>query len=122
MLSLYGTDPHTLDPAVSSEMTSHEYIMQIFSGLVTLDENLAPAPDIAERWDMSTNGLTYTFYLRKDVRFQDGRKVTAQDVKYSWSAPATRPPAPPPRPSTWATSPGRPTCSREERRRSAASG
>jgi ABC-type transport system substrate-binding protein len=72
VLNLEGVDPHTLDPAVSGEMTSHEYILQIFSGLAKLDDNLAPAPDIAERWEMSDNGLTYTFYLRQDVRFGDG--------------------------------------------------
>jgi oligopeptide transport system substrate-binding protein len=84
VLKLYGIDPITLDPAVSAEMTSHEYVAQIFGGLVRLDDNLEPAPDIAERWDMSEDGRTYTFYLRRDVRFHDGRGVTAHDVKYSW--------------------------------------
>jgi oligopeptide transport system substrate-binding protein len=84
VLNLYGTDPYTLDPAVSSEMTSHEYIMQIFSGLVRLDDNLEPAPDIAQRWQVSNDGKTYTFYLRQDVKFQDGRQVKAEDFKYSW--------------------------------------
>ena len=82
-LNLYGIDPITLDPAVSGEMISHEYIQQIYSGLVRLDEKLEPSPDIAERWDVSADGRTYTFYLRQDVRFQDGREVTAGDCKYS---------------------------------------
>jgi oligopeptide transport system substrate-binding protein len=82
-LNLYGVDPITLDPAVSGEMLSHEYIQQIYNGLVRLDENLEPAPDIAERWDISADGRTYTFYLRHDVKFQDGRGVTASDFKYS---------------------------------------
>jgi oligopeptide transport system substrate-binding protein len=93
VLNLYGIDPYTLDPAVSSEMTSHEYIMQIFSGLVRLDDNLEPAPDIAQRWDVSSDGRTYTFYLRQDVKFQDGRQLMAEDFKYSWEracAPETR--------------------------------
>jgi oligopeptide transport system substrate-binding protein len=87
VLNLYGIDPHTLDPAVAGETTSHEYIMQIFSGLVRLDDNLEPVGDIAERWDLS-----YTFYLKKDARFHDGREVKAEDFKYSWEracAPAT---------------------------------
>jgi len=83
-LNLYGIDPYTLDPAVSSEMTSHEYIVQIFSGLVRFDENMAPAPDIAESWQISDDGKTYTFYLRQNVSFHNGQKVTADDVKYSW--------------------------------------
>jgi len=82
-LNLYGIDPITLDPAVSGEMISHEYIQQIYNGLVRLDENLEPAPDIAERWDINEDGRTYTFYLRKDVKFQDGRVVSADDFKYS---------------------------------------
>lgn len=84
LLSLYGIDPLTLDPAVSGEMTSHEYIMQLFSGLVRLDDNLEPAPDIAREWQVSNDGRTYTFYLRDDVRFHTGRKVKAGDFKYSW--------------------------------------
>jgi oligopeptide transport system substrate-binding protein len=84
VLKMYGIDPITLDPAVSAEMTSHEYVTQIYSGLVRPDDNLEPAPDIAERWEISQDRRTYTFYLRKDVTFQDGRKVTAADFKYSW--------------------------------------
>ena len=83
-LNLYGIDPWTLDPAVSGEMTSHEYIMQLFSGLVCLDDNLEPAPDIAQRWQVSGDGRTYTFYLQHDVKFHNGRKVKAEDFEYSW--------------------------------------
>ncbi len=83
-LNLYGIDPLTLDPAVSGEMTSHEYIAQIFSGLVRLDDDLKPAPDIAESWKVSADGRVYTFYLRQGVRFHDGKEVKASDVKYSW--------------------------------------
>ena len=81
---MYGIDPLTLDPAVSGEVTSHEYIMQLFSGLVRLDDNLEPAPDIAQSWQVSDDGRTYTFYLRHDVRFHGGREVKAEDFKYSW--------------------------------------
>ncbi len=91
-LNLYGIDPITLDPAVSGEALSHEYILQMFGGLVKLDDNLVPAPDIAERWEVSADGKTYTFYLRKDVEFHDGLKVKAGDFKYSWEracAPTT---------------------------------
>ncbi len=84
VLNLYGQDPYTLDPALSSEMTSHEYIMQLFSGLVCFGDNLEPAPDIAKSWQVSDDGMTYTFYLRHDVKFHDGRRLTAEDFKYSW--------------------------------------
>ena len=83
-LNLYGVDPMTLDPAVSGEMTSHGYILQLYNGLVRLNENLEPAPAIAEKWQISDGGTTYTFHLRRDVEFHDGRQVTAADFKYSW--------------------------------------
>jgi oligopeptide transport system substrate-binding protein len=84
VLNLYGIDPLTLDPALSGEMTSHQYIMQLFGGLVRLDDNLEPAPDIARSWQVSDDGRTYTFYLRDNVRFHNGREVKAGDFRYSW--------------------------------------
>jgi oligopeptide transport system substrate-binding protein len=92
-LNLYGTDPTTLDPALAAEATSIEYILQIFGGLVTIDENLKLAADIAQNWDTSADGKTYTFHLRQDAKFQDGRAIKARDFKYSWERacnPATR--------------------------------
>jgi len=82
-LNLLGTDPTTLDPALSGDANSLGYIMQIFSGLVKLDKDLEPAPDIAQSWDISQDGRVFTFHLRDDVVFQDGRQVTADDFKYS---------------------------------------
>jgi len=84
VLNLYGVDPYTLDPALSGEMTSHVFLMQLFSGLVRFDENMELAPDIAERWELTNGGRTYTFYLWPDVKFHDGKRLTAADFKYSW--------------------------------------
>ncbi|MFW6151221.1 MAG: peptide ABC transporter substrate-binding protein [Chloroflexota bacterium] len=83
-LYLWDTGPLTLDPAISSEMTSHSYVMHIFSGLVRLGEDLEVVPDIAESWDTSAEGTEYTFELRDGVEFHDGTRVTAADFKYSW--------------------------------------
>ncbi len=91
-LNLYGVDPLTLDPAISGDISSHEYVMQVYSGLAKLDDSLKPVPDIAKDWQLSDDGRTYTFHLRQDVKFQDGRAVTAADFKYSWEracSPAT---------------------------------
>jgi oligopeptide transport system substrate-binding protein len=79
-----GSDPPTLDPQLSGDATSAEYIVEIFSGLVTLDKDLNIVPDIAERWDMSPDGKVYTFYLRKSVQFHNGKPVRAQDFKWSF--------------------------------------
>ncbi len=84
VLNLYGTDPLTLDPAISGDANSGEYILQIFGGLLTLDDNLEPVADIAKSWKVSDDGTVYTFILRRDVKFQDGREVKASDFKYSW--------------------------------------
>ena len=87
-LDLYGIDPYTLDPALAGDAYSNSYIAQIFSGLVSLDGSLEPVADIAESWDTSPDGIVYTFHLRQDVYFHDGRQVKASDFKYSWERAA----------------------------------
>jgi oligopeptide transport system substrate-binding protein len=84
VLRLWNISPITLDPAISADMSSHNYVMQIFSGLVRLDHELNIVPDIAESWEKSTDGKTYTFYLRQGVKFHNGEEVEAADFKYSW--------------------------------------
>jgi oligopeptide transport system substrate-binding protein len=84
VLNLWDTGPLTLDPAISADMSSHTYVMQIFSGLVCLDQELSIVPDIAESWEPSPDGKTYTFHLRQGVKFHNGREVKAADFKYSW--------------------------------------
>lgn len=83
MLRLPGSDPLTLDPALSQDSSSWSYLLQIFSGLVALDERLEVVPEIAASWSVAGDGRTYVFRLRPGVRFHDGREVTAHDFKYS---------------------------------------
>lgn len=82
-LRLGGGEPLTLDPAQAMDSTSAMYVQEIFSGLVTLDTKLQIVPDIAESWTVSPDGLVYTFKLRREAMFHDGRPVTADDFKYS---------------------------------------
>ncbi len=56
---------------------------QIYDGLVRLDKDFNILPSLAEYWEISTDGLRYVFHLRKDVKFHDGQKMTAEDVKFS---------------------------------------
>lgn len=81
----------TLYPLNITEVTAHRICDQIFEGLVNFDDStLAVVPALAERWDISKDGITYTFHLRKGVYFHDdpcfpngkGRELKAQDVKY----------------------------------------
>lgn len=83
-LRLRGTDPLVLDPALAQDADSAVYIVEIFSGLVRLDKDLKLQPDLAQTWDTSADGKTYTFHLNPKATFQDGRPVTTADVKYSW--------------------------------------
>lgn len=83
-----GGDPPTLDPANSGDAESAVYINEIFSGLVSFSKDLKIVPEIAQSWDVSSDGTTYTFHLRQDAKFHDGRPVTAQDFKYSFERSA----------------------------------
>lgn len=94
VLPAFG-EPLTLDPHLVQDADSAEYTANIFSGLVGITNDLKLEADIAERWDMSADGRVYTFYLRRDVTFQDGRPLTAADVIYSLERaldPATKSP------------------------------
>lgn len=62
----------------------------VFSGLVSLDPHLNLAPDLAETWDVSADGTVYTFHIRENAKFHDGRDVTAQDVVFSWERAASQ--------------------------------
>ena len=83
-LRIRGDDPLFLDPAVIQDAGSAFYAVEIFSGLVRLDKDLQLQPDVAERWDVSPDGKTYTFYIDPKATFHDGRPVLAGDVKASW--------------------------------------
>ena len=76
-------EPTTLDPHQVGDSTSASIVVEVFGGLVTLDPDLNVIPDLAETWDVGPDGRTYTFHLREDARFHDGKPVTAQDFKWS---------------------------------------
>ncbi|MAT98378.1 MAG: ABC transporter substrate-binding protein [Anaerolineaceae bacterium] len=84
---LLGGQPRTLDPAKTIGGPDGPLGL-IFSGLVTLDADLQVQPELAAGWVVSDDGRTYTFYLRKNVLFHDGRPFTAQDVIFSWERAA----------------------------------
>ena len=76
------SDPPTLDPHLTSDTTSAGIVVEVFSGLVTLDTDLKLVPDIAESWTID-DGVVYTFKLREGVTFHNGTPVTAHDFKWS---------------------------------------
>jgi ABC-type transport system substrate-binding protein len=79
-----NSNPTTLDPALITDVQGGGIAAKLFNGLVRFNENLDIVPDIARSWRLSPDHLTYTFRLRENVRFSNGRKVTARDVRYSF--------------------------------------
>ena len=76
-------DPTTFDPAKVGDGTTIDMLQQMFEGLVQWTPQNTLVPALAQKWDISKDGLTYTFHLRPNVKFQDGAPLTAQDVYYS---------------------------------------
>ncbi|HEY8598833.1 MAG TPA: peptide ABC transporter substrate-binding protein [Thermomicrobiales bacterium] len=81
-LALGSSDP-TFDPALVRDANSSFLVRQVFRGLVRLDNNLNVVPDLAERIAIGDDGLTYTFTLRANALFHDGKAIDAAAVKYS---------------------------------------
>lgn len=93
-----ASEPVTLDPASFSDVYSINVGVNLFDGLVEFDENLNVVPAIARRWIISRDHRTYTFHLRKGVKFHNGREVTTEDFVYSFQRildPETKSPAAP---------------------------
>ncbi|MGC4191117.1 MAG: ABC transporter substrate-binding protein [Thermomicrobiales bacterium] len=77
-------DPAELDPHKTSLTAAWHVIEHIYDGLVSVSPTLTPVPALAESWEISEDGKTYTFKLRSGVKFHNGREMTADDVKYSF--------------------------------------
>jgi len=79
-----SAEPQSLDPAKIQGVPEHRINMALFEGLVTYDPKTANAvPGVAESWDISEDGMTYTFHLRKS-EWSDGTPITAQTFVDSW--------------------------------------
>ena len=76
-------DPPALDPHLMGDVTSSVIGGEVFGGLVTLSLDYQPVLDLAETCSISEDGLIYTFVLRENAKFHDGKRVTAHDVKWS---------------------------------------
>ena len=83
-LKMHFSDPGTLDPASSFERIAAPVIAQLFSGLVTLTPRGNAVPDAAQRWEIQEGGRVYVFRLRRDLRWSDGKRVTAGDFRFAW--------------------------------------
>ena len=80
-----GSEPQYLDPHLANSVSAHNVIIALIEGLVSEDpKTLKPVPGVAEKWDISEDGLVYTFHLRKSAKWSNGDPVTAHDFVYSY--------------------------------------
>ncbi|MEO7823487.1 MAG: ABC transporter substrate-binding protein, partial [Gemmatimonadaceae bacterium] len=79
-----STDPGHLNSAITTNGGVHTVAGLLYNGLVALDEENKPLPELAERWEIEGGGLLYRFHLRRDVRWHDGRTFTSADVKFTF--------------------------------------
>ena len=78
------TPVESLDPQIGQDGTSFEVIADFTDGLMQMDAEGSPVPAIAESYEISEDGMTYTFHLRDDAKWSNGTKVTAADFVFGW--------------------------------------
>ncbi len=79
-----NNNPTTLDPAFVVDVTGGLIAAKLYNGLVKIGDDLSIQPDIAKKWTISRDGLTYTFILKQGIYFSNNREVKANDFKYSF--------------------------------------
>jgi len=79
-----GVDPGQLNPAISTAGGTHFVADSMYNGLVFLDKDLTPKPDLADSWTVSSDSKTYTFKLHPGVKWHDGIAFTSADVKFTF--------------------------------------
>jgi oligopeptide transport system substrate-binding protein len=85
LIIVNGAEPGSLDPAASTGLEELRITMALFEGLMRVDpETARPIPGLAERYTNSPDGLVYTFYLRTNLQWSTGGRITAHDFVYSW--------------------------------------
>ncbi len=90
-MNLYIHEPVSLDPPNCYESEGIQVIRQVWDGLFEYDpDTLEAKPALVEDYDISDDGLVYTFYLRKGINFHSGRELVAEDFVYSWSRVAAQ--------------------------------
>jgi len=79
-----GPDPETIDPALNTTVDGGNYITFCFDNLLAIDKDNKVVGACAEKWETSSDGLTWTFHLRDGLKWSDGSALTAKDFVYSW--------------------------------------
>ena len=86
-------EPGDLDPQIITAYTENTIVLALFEGLTAVDETTGKSvPATAESWKVSDDGLTYTFKLRKGVKFHDGSTFSSEDIKATYERIRKPPP------------------------------
>ena len=84
LVAQIGPNPETLDPALNSAVDGGNYLLFAFDCLLNVDKDNKIVAGQAEKWETSSDGLTWTFHLHKGLKWSDGSALTANDFVYSW--------------------------------------
>lgn len=79
-----GNEPPTLDWSRSTDSTSYMILINLMDGLTKFGDDFKPVPALAESWQISDDGKTYTFKLREGIKWTDGKPLRSKDFEYSW--------------------------------------
>lgn len=85
---IYGSlfEPNTLNPLLAPDVASRQAIELVYDGLIAASDTFELVPRLAESWEVSEDGRTWTFHLRKGVKWHDGRDFSAEDVAFTYRA------------------------------------
>jgi oligopeptide transport system substrate-binding protein len=89
LVFINGAEPETLDPAIITGQPEGRVVNALFEGLCAYDAEGRAVPGVAESWEISPDGRTYTFRLRADAKWSDGQPVTSRDFLESWQRTLT---------------------------------
>jgi len=84
LVAATNNEPPHLNPAITTAGNVHTVSESMFNGLVGLDANANPVPELAEKWEIRDNGKTYVFTLRQGVKWHDGQPFSSADVKFTF--------------------------------------
>src|SRR5699024_616023 len=79
-----GEEPTSLNPSIGFDELSWDPLNNLMEGLTRLDEEQVQSEGVAKEWDISEDGLTYTFYLNEDAKWSNGDPVVAEDFEFAW--------------------------------------
>ncbi|MGP1906978.1 ABC transporter substrate-binding protein [Metabacillus sp. JX24] len=79
-----GAEPTSFDPVIGFDAVSWNALNNLMEGLTRLGKDHEPEAAIAEKWDVSEDGKTYTFHIREDAKWSNGDDLTANDFVFAW--------------------------------------